>query len=65
MKTKNLDRLIEILCAERGENAPRLTPGQKADYFRALCNVRPPVPVSAEFLSLQDEYLTEKEPNAA
>lgn len=26
--------------------------------LRALFNVRPPMPVSAEFLALQDEYLT-------
>ena len=56
----NSDRLIEILCKERGENPPKLTDAQKPDYFRALCNVRPPLPVSAEFLSLQNEYLTER-----
>ena len=53
-----LDKLIEVLCAERGESVPKLTDEQKPDYFRALCNVRPPLPVSAEFLALQDEYLT-------
>lgn len=55
-----LDRLIEILCDERGESVPKLTQKQKPDYFRALCNVRPPAPVSAELLSLQNEYLTER-----
>lgn len=55
----NLDRLIEILCAERGETVPALSDLQKPDYFRALCNVRPPKPVSAEFLALQDEYLSD------
>lgn len=55
---KNLDRLIEILCDERGEKVPLLSDAQKPDFFRALCNVRPPVPASAEFLSLQNEYLT-------
>lgn len=55
---KNLDRLIEILCEERGEKVPVLSEAQKPDFFRALCNVRPPVPASAEFLSLQNEYLT-------
>lgn len=55
-----LDGLIEILCDERGENVPELDEKQKPDYFRALCNVRPPFPVSAKFLALQDEYLTEK-----
>ena len=53
-----IDRLIEILCAERGETVPKLEAEQKPDYFRALCNVRPPMPVTAEFLALQDEYLT-------
>lgn len=53
-----LDELIKILCAERGEKIPALDETQKADYFRALCNVRPPMPVSAKFLTLQNEYLT-------
>lgn len=52
-----LDRLIEILCAERGERAPVLPDGEKFAYFRALANIRPPKPVSDEFLRLQDEYL--------
>lgn len=53
-----LDKLIEILCAERGESVPSLDEKQKPDYFRALCNVRPPLPVTNEFLTLQEEYLT-------
>lgn len=53
-----LDRLIKILCDERGESVPSLDEKQKPDYFRALCNVRPPLPVTNEFLTLQDEYLT-------
>ena len=57
---ETLDRLIEILCAERGERVPALADAQKPDYFRALCNVRPPMPISAEFLALQDEYLTKR-----
>jgi len=53
-----LNRLIDILCHERGENPPELlTEQQQADYFRALCNLRPPLPVSAEFIDLQDRYL--------
>lgn len=55
-----LDKLIELLCDERGEAVPELSEAQKADYFRALCNVRPPVAASSEFLTLQDEYLTVK-----
>ena len=54
-----LDRLIEILSGERGERPPRLLSEEdRAAYFRALCNVRPPEPVSKEFLRLQDRYLT-------
>ena len=56
----NLDRLIEILCNERGKRVPLLPESEKPNYFRSLCNVRPPMPVTAEFLALQDEYLTEK-----
>ena len=56
----SLDKLIEILCAERGERVPALKDGEKPDYFRVLCNVRPPLPVSEEFLRLQDEYLSQK-----
>lgn len=54
-----LDRLIEILSGERGERPPQLLSEEdKAAYFRALCNVRPPEPVSKEFLRLQDRYLS-------
>lgn len=57
---KIIDRLIEILCEERGEAAPAVAENKKHDYFRALCNVRPPMPISDEFLRLQDEYLSEQ-----
>lgn len=55
-----LDRLIEILCAERGEKPAKCAPEHKHDYFRALCNVREPAPVTDEFLRLQDIYLSER-----
>ena len=58
---ENLDRLLEILCEERGERVPENLSGKdKADLFRALCNVRPPRPVTDEFIALQDEYLRQK-----
>lgn len=58
---ENLDRLLEILCEERGESVPEnLSEKDKADLFRALCNVRPPRPVTDEFIALQDEYLRQK-----
>lgn len=56
----NVDRLIEILCDERREPVPSLQEKDKPNYFRALCNIRPPLPVSEEFLGLQDEYLRER-----
>ena len=55
-----LDRLIAILCAERGEPVPDLAEGRKPDFFRALCNVRPPAPVTEEFLRLEEKYLSER-----
>jgi O-acetyl-ADP-ribose deacetylase (regulator of RNase III) len=56
-----LDKLIEILCREKGEIPPKqLTEQQKGDFFRSLCNIRPPLPVSDEFLALHDRYLREK-----
>ena len=55
-----LDRLIQFLCAERGEAVPSLSDEQKPDLFRALCNVRPPMPATKEFLRLQDEYLSQR-----
>lgn len=55
-----LDRLIQILCEERGEAVPLISDEQKPDLFRALCNVRPPMPVTKEFLLLQDEYLSQR-----
>lgn len=59
-----LDRLICMLCSERGEAVPALRKENKPDFFRALCNIRPPLPVSEEFLSLQDEYLSQRSKEA-
>lgn len=53
-----LEKLIEILSSERGEQVPqKMSYQQKKDYFRALCNARHPKPVSDKFLALQDQYL--------
>ncbi len=53
-----LPRLVTMLQEERGEApiVPDNSQGQW-DVFRALVNVRPPAPASAEFLSLQDAFL--------
>lgn len=57
---KIIDRLIQILSDERQRDAaPNVEDDEKPALFRALCNVRPPMPVSAEFIKLQDEYLSE------
>lgn len=57
-REKLLNELLKLLYAERGQEVPPLDAERKADRFRALCNVRPPYPVSKEFLRLQDEYLS-------
>ncbi len=60
-QTERRTRLIKYLLEERNEtiSIPSDEDSQKK-LLRALLNVRPPMPVSAEFLSLQDEYLTER-----
>ena len=55
-----LDRLIEMLCAERGEKVAKLNAIEKPRLFRALVNVRMPNEASKEFLQIQDEYLQEQ-----
>ena len=53
--------LIEALLRERGEEAALPAGGQaQKRLLRALFNVRPPVPASREFLSVQDAYLQEE-----
>lgn len=56
-----LNTLIDMLLEER-DNKPHLNRGKISDpaYFRALCNIRPPNPVSDEFLTQQDSYLREE-----
>lgn len=55
--------LIERLLAENEKYKriviPEESQGQK-DLLRSLMNVRPPMPVSREFLKVQDEYLSEE-----
>ena len=58
-QTERRTRLIKYLLEERSEtiSIPSDEDSQKK-LLRALLNLRPPMPVSAEFLFLQDEYLT-------
>lgn len=55
-----LDRLIEMLYAERGEKMPHIPADAKKEVFRALVNIRPPKPADPELLELQDKYLQEE-----
>ena len=55
---QRLENLIQILATEQGRPVPRAcTPEEKEQWFRALCNVRPPWPANPAFLRLQDAYL--------
>lgn len=56
---QRLDALLRILSDEQNRPLPQAhTQQEKAQWFRALCNVRPPWPADAAFLRLQDAYLT-------
>ena len=60
-QTERRTRLIKYILEERNETISIPSDeGSQKRLLRALLNVRPPMPVSAEFLSLQDEYLTER-----
>ena len=60
---ERLDHLLRCLLAERRGYADIRVPddlSEKRKLLRSLMNVRPPVPASAEFLEIQDAYLTER-----
>ena len=57
---ERLDKLICYLLCEKAEYKTLPIPDSAADkrrLLRALMNVRPPAPVSEDFLKVQDEYL--------
>ena len=57
---QRLDFLLPILAHEQGRPCPQpATLAEKAQCFRALCNVRPPAPADEDFLRLQDAYLSQ------
>lgn len=58
---RKIEFLIDYLLSENGISAqiPADEPERKR-LFRALVNVRPPKPVSKEFVQIQDEYLREQ-----
>lgn len=60
-----LDRLINDLHAESPSHVqaffasyPRQTLADRYEIFRGYCNIRPPKPMTPEFLELQDDVLT-------
>lgn len=60
---ERLDNLIADLIREKAEYQTIHLPdsaAEKRQLLRALMNVRPPLPVSNEFLKVQDEYLQEE-----
>ena len=60
---ERLDNLIADLIREKAEYQTIHQPDSAAEkrrLLRALMNVRPPLPVSNEFLKVQDEYLQEE-----
>lgn len=62
-QNERLDFLLHYLIKERKEYENIRVPdshSEKQWYLRSLMNVRPPLPVSAEFLSVQDAYLSER-----
>lgn len=62
-QNKRLDYLLRYLLAEHKEYADIRVPNdlsEKRKLLRGLMNVRPPLPVSAEFLAVQDAYLQER-----
>lgn len=60
---EKLNRLIEILCEDEGKNIETFELstkdlGEKRMIFRGLSNQRQPMPLSSEFMRLQDEILS-------
>lgn len=60
-KNQQLDFLLNYLIDERQENIKIPSDiHEKQNLLRALMNVRPAIPISDEFLEVQDEYLTDE-----
>ena len=55
---KRLDYLVQALC-EDSDNYKDLevAPSERRRVMRSLMNIRPPKPISARFLEVQDAYL--------
>lgn len=62
-QNERLDFLLRYLLAERKEYTEIPVPdtlSEKRRLLRSLMNVRPPIPVSEDFLNIQDAYLREQ-----
>lgn len=61
-QSQRLDYLTEYLFRERGVKNIGANYGtaNKRRLLRGLMNIRPPAPISGEFLKIQDEYLAER-----
>ena len=63
MNMESLSFLIDYLLKENNEikikDMPK-TDEEKANLWRALCNIREAKPVSVEYLKVQDEFLQER-----
>ena len=60
---EKLDFLIDYLLKENKEIKPKnttKTSEEKANLWRALCNIRNAKPILDEYLKVQDEYLQER-----
>lgn len=56
-----LERIIDLLMEELDRELPQgFSKLNNDEQFRALCNIRPPIPASDEFLKLQNSYLEQK-----
>ena len=62
-QSQRREYLIGYLLQERPEYAGLLIPmgeEEQRRLLRSLMNLRPPAPISGEFLRVQDEYLRER-----
>lgn len=63
-QSERLLYLIKYLIKENDEQKPLKIPAEDAErkrLLRSLMNIRPPKPVSKDFLKIQDEYLQEEQ----
>ena len=57
---EKINYLIKYLLDERGENLQGYNEVDKKSLYRALVNIRDALPISEDFLKMEDEYLQEE-----